>query len=112
MKMRKISKVIYNQKGVTLIALTITIIILILLATVVVSTFNGGNIIGNAEKAVDMNNVEAMREKIQMAIVKKTVVSTREITIDKIVEQLEKEGIIKVGNSNIETGQVKTEPYG
>ena len=34
------------------------------------------------------------------------------ITIDKIIEALEKKGIIDEGNSNEETGQVKTNPDG
>lgn len=43
-----------GQKGITLVALVITIIVLLILAGVALATLSGqGNIIGNAENAVD-----------------------------------------------------------
>lgn len=43
-----------GQKGITLVALVITIIVLLILAGVALATLSGqGNIIGNAENAVN-----------------------------------------------------------
>ncbi len=76
------------------------------------SVFSGEGIIKNSQRAVDMAKVEAMREEIEMVIVRKTITSDREITIEQIIEQLEKQGIINSGDGNSETGQVKTQPDG
>ena len=110
--MIKITKATNNQAGITLLSLIITIIILLILATVAMSTFKGDGIIKNSQKAVDMAKVESMREEIKMAIINEIVKNDREITIEQIIEQLEKQGIIKAGDCNIETGQVKTQPDG
>lgn len=67
-----------NQKGITLVALVITIVILIILATVAISfAFNGG-LIPYAEKAKDLGEqdsanvskaLEEMEEKLNKALV-------------------------------------------
>ena len=98
--------------GITLVALVITIILLLLLAGVTMSVVGEGGILGNAEKAVDMSKVSSMQNKIKMAIAKKMVVSDRSVDLEDIVEQLEKQGIVKSGDSNVEIGQVKTQPDG
>lgn len=64
-----------GQKGITLVALVITIIVLLLLAGVALATLSGqGNIIGNAENAVnqyqntagaDQNIINAVDEMLQ-----------------------------------------------
>lgn len=40
-----------NQKGITLVALVVTIVVLIILATISISVAMNGNIIGRAQKA-------------------------------------------------------------
>lgn len=40
-----------NQKGITLVALVVTIVVLIILATISISVAMNGNIIGRAESA-------------------------------------------------------------
>lgn len=64
-----------GQKGITLVALVITIIVLLILAGVALATLSGqGNIIGNAENAVnqyqntagaDQNIINAVDEMLQ-----------------------------------------------
>jgi len=40
-----------NQKGITLVALVVTIVVLIILATISISVAMNGNIIGRAQQA-------------------------------------------------------------
>lgn len=53
---------IKNTKGITLIALVITIIILLILAGVTIGTLKNSNIFANAEKAANKYNEEAEKE--------------------------------------------------
>lgn len=59
-----------------------------------------------------MSKVSAMQNEIKLIIAKKMGVSDRNIDIGDIIEQLEKQGIVNSGDSNVETGQVKTQPDG
>lgn len=51
-----------SNKGITLVALIITIIVLLILAGVSISLVLQGNILGNAEKAVDSYNAATTNE--------------------------------------------------
>ena len=54
-----------NQKGITLIALVITIVVLLILAGVSINTlFNDNGIINSASKSGDKYKMEAVREQI------------------------------------------------
>ena len=101
-----------EKRGITLLALVITVIILVILAGVGISAINSGNIFGNATNVVEQSKIASKKEEIELVIISKMNASIREITIDKIIEALEKKGIINGGNSNEETGQVKTNPDG
>ncbi len=103
---------IKETRGITLIALVITIILLLILGGVVLSQLNGGNLIGNATSTTEKSKIESKKEEIQLAITRKMIEADRDITIDDIIAKLEKNGIIDSGNSNIENGQVKTNPDG
>lgn len=93
--------------GITLISLIITIIVLLILTFVTISTFNNGDILTNAETAVDKSNISSQKEEIELAIMSKIVKSDRDIGIEDIIEELNQKGIID--DSNIETGQVRTD---
>lgn len=55
-----------NQKGITLVALVITIVILIILATVSITlAFNGG-LVGHAESGADAYKAAADKEDKQI----------------------------------------------
>ena len=63
--------VIYKKsnKGITLIALVITIIVLLILAGVSLNLVAGSNgILGKATKAVDVNNMAQIKEEIELKI--------------------------------------------
>lgn len=101
-----------RKNGITLIALIITIIILLILAGVAIKILNGDGIINNTINVVEQSKIGAKKEEIELAIIGKISTSAEEITIDKIIENLEKKGIIDEGNSNEQTGEVKTNPDG
>ncbi len=101
-----------EKRGITLLALVITVIILVILAGVGISAISSGNIFDNAINVVEQSKIASKKEEIELVIISKMKNSVREITIDKIIEALEKKGIIDAGNSNEETGQVKTNPDG
>ena len=52
-----------GQKGVTLVALVITIIVLLILAGVALATITRGNIIENANNAVTKYNSESVKDQ-------------------------------------------------
>ena len=64
------------------------------------------------QEAIDMSEVESVRSEIKMAIAKKTFINYNYINMKDIISQLEKQGIIKSGDSDISTGYVKTQPHG
>ena len=58
-----------NNKGITLIALMITIIVLLILVGVSINLVAGSNgILGKAQKAVDINNMAKIKEEIELKI--------------------------------------------
>ena len=58
-----------NQKGITLIALVITIIVLLILAGVSIAMISGQDgILGKARTAADQTNIEKDREQADLAI--------------------------------------------
>ena len=62
-------KIIKKAKGITLISLVITIIILLILAGVTLSLTLGDNgIITQAQKAKEAQEIAAIKEDIQLAI--------------------------------------------
>ena len=68
---RNLKKVLKNQRGITLVALVITIVILIILATVTINfAFGDSGIIKKAEEAKDMtaNSTELERENINQLV--------------------------------------------
>lgn len=59
----------YNNKGITLIALVITIIVLLILAGVSIGMLTGDNsILTNASKARKENALSSVKEQVLMAI--------------------------------------------
>ena len=60
-------KILKNKKGITLIALVVTIVVLLILAGVSISMLGGENgIIKQAQEAKDKNKAEAIREAINL----------------------------------------------
>ena len=90
-----------EEKGITLIALIITIIVLLILAGISMATLTGENgILKKADKARETTNEAGAKEKVQIAVMG-SFGTERKIDIDTLNQQLNKvEGIDKE-NSNL-----------
>jgi flagellar basal body-associated protein FliL len=72
-----------SEKGITLIALVITIIVLLILAGVTISMVLGDNgIIHQAEHAKDMQEKESELERVKLAITSAVTAGKGEIELD------------------------------
>ncbi len=84
-----------QQSGITLIALVVTIVILIILATISVNVIMNGGLINKTSSGKQMHELE--REKERLEIVKGDVVSNinhvGKVTVDTYVEELINQGI-------------------
>lgn len=67
--MKKLKEIKYNKRGITLIALVITIIVLLILAGVTIATLTGDNgILTQATKAKEKTEQASEIEKIKLAV--------------------------------------------
>ena len=81
-----------GEKGITLIALVVTIVVLLILAAVSISMLGGENgIISQAIKAREENEIGEEKEKIQLAVTAaKTKTEWGEITEENLANELTK----------------------
>ena len=98
----KYRKIVKKQKGITLIALVITIIVLIILASITIGTLNGDNgILKNAGKAKEDTEISDEKEIISIATVKAMGKNNKgNLEEDEFQQELnneiEKEGAVEV----------------
>ena len=80
-----------NEKGITLIALVITIIVLLILAGVTIAALSGDNgILNRAKEAKDTTQKQSLIEEVQVGILEKQVGNeTGELTSNNLKEVLE-----------------------
>ncbi len=91
----KLRKKETTNKGITLIALVITIIVLLILAGVSIATLTGGNgILNKVTKTKEKTNLEAERERLELIKVSVALDNNGVVTVDKYIEQLKEENII------------------
>ena len=104
LKLKKITKKkSMQEKGITLIALVVTIVILLILAGVTIATVTGDNgLFSKAKKATVEYEKEALKEEIRLAILDKQLENSGEITrrsirryFGTISEKLKKMRMIK-----------------
>ena len=84
-----------KNKGITLIALVITIIILLILASVTIATLTGENgIITKATEAKEKTEQAAIEEQLRLAqLSAKIKTKGGAITIDDLIEELKEQGV-------------------
>ena len=84
-----------KNKGITLIALVITIIILLILASVTIATLTGENgIITKATEAKEKTEQVAIEEQLRLAQLSAKINSKGgAITIEDLIEELRKQGV-------------------
>lgn len=98
-----------KNKGITLIALVITVVVLLILAGITIGTLTGDNgVIKKAKEAKEDTEKIGVEEQIEMAILK---VEKKYInpTLENIIEQMEDDGIIN-SQDNVDkvTGKITT----
>ena len=87
-----------KEKGITLIALVITIIVLLILAGVVIATLTGDNgILGKAKTAKTTNDEEKAKEQIKIAVMG-SYGKDGELNYDDLTKNLEQIGIKDLPN--------------
>ena len=102
-----IKKVLKEKRGITLIALVITIIVLLILAGVSIAMLTGDNgILTQATEAKEKNTIGGEKEQISLALqslrMKKQAENvTNEITVSELDEQLKYDGAKNVEVDNV-----------
>ena len=85
-----------NSKGITLVALVITIVIIIILSTIAINfTFGENGLITRAQQAAEMSEVSRILEQLEMAKGSAYIDGAGEIDPDHYFDILEEEGIIE-----------------
>ena len=79
-----------KQKGITLVALVISIIVLLILATVSINLVINNGILDKAKTAVDKYSDEEELEKIKLAVFSSQLAGTGIITTDNLTNELKK----------------------
>lgn len=106
---KNIKDKIHESHGITIIALSVTIIILLILAGITIGTITGNNgIIGKTEEAKKEHEIASWEEKIDTAIIQ-VEGSKRDANIDDIIQGLiDKQIISDSSKVNRETGVIET----
>lgn len=95
-----------NKKGITLIALVITIIVLLILAGVSISTLSGEEgILTKAKTSSEKTKIEDVKEQIKLELSEKKIDKQEALTDDEIMDVIksyDKDGKVK-GYTYIET---------
>ena len=101
---------IKSTRGITLMALIVTIIILLILAGVTLASLTGEKgIIKEARTAKEMAEKAALEEQVELAIIKAEQ-KHRNPTIDNVIEELKNNKVIsKDDQVNKETGAIRTD---
>lgn len=90
--MKEIQK---NKKGITLIALIITIIVLLILAGVTIATLTGDNgILNQANKAKEKTELAGLKEQIELEILALNM-QQKDFTSSEVIDKLVERGILK-----------------
>ena len=120
MKKKIIKKICKEEKGITLIALVITIIVLLILAGVAISMLTGDNgILKQAVKAKEETEKKSIQENIQLAVLSAMSNTSHELTLESLKAEVksqlgndvevEQDGIggYVIGKNQDENGHLK-----
>ena len=84
-----------QASGITLIALVITIVILIILATVGISfVFGEDGLIAKAQQSAELTKVESIKEQMELAKADVAMENGGKVDVDDFFEKLEQDGVI------------------
>ena len=96
-----------NNKGSTLVALVITIIVLLILAMVSIKIAIDGGLIGKSNEAVTIHEEAKTKESVQLAVAQ-CYMTKEGLTAENLKKALKENGIeeSKIGNIDIASGKV------
>ena len=97
-----------SKNGFTFVALVITVLVMIILATVTIWSLENTEIINKSEGAVDEQNLQTEQERLDVAKGEVLVANGGKITVEKYVAKLIKEGITTESQVTDGTNGVKT----
>ena len=102
LKLRGIKKYYLNQKGITLIALVVTIVVLLILAGVSINALFGNNgIISRAKDTKKVTNLSSLKDEIGIVIQSRNINKMAGLPAGSFKEELENEGYLKKKNKSI-----------
>ena len=108
--MGKITKITKN-KGITLIALVITIIVILILAAISITMLSGDNgILNQAAKAKVKTELASLKEQVEIAVVSyqaDNIKNSRTLTVSEIVDKLKDDSIIDDNMTFVENSNYK-----
>ena len=109
-KRRSVKEQKYTNKGITLIALVITIVVLIIIAGVTIGSLTSDKgIIKEARTAKELAEKASLEEQVEMAIIKAEQ-KHRDPGIDDVIAELKNEEIISNEDQvDKETGAIRTD---
>ena len=108
--MEKKRKNIRNNKGITMVALVVTIIILLILAGITLASLTGEKgIIKEARTAKELAEKAALEEQVELAIIKAEQ-KHRNPGIDDVIEEIKNNKVISNADQvNKENGTIRTD---
>lgn len=104
------NKKTFSEKGITLIALVVTIVVLIILAGITIASITGEKgIIKEARTAKELSEKAALEEQVELAIIKAEQ-KYKNPTLDHVIEELKNNKVITDSNQvNKENGDITTD---
>ena len=87
------NKILNNTKGITLIALVITIVVLLILAGIIISAISGSKILEKANKAKENHRIAELVEELQMKIEEVKIDKRGKATLQDLVEAFDEDAI-------------------
>ena len=88
----------FKERGITLIALVITIIVLLILAGVTLSALTGDSgILSNAEKAKDKTEQANLKEEVSLKVIEDELDTENKLTLEQYLNQISNAEVTPIG---------------
>lgn len=96
--MKKTANKLKTNKGITLVALVITIILLLILAGLTISSIVNNNMIQKAQEAKEKTEIAGYSERLEMSKSSVALDNRGDVELDKFIEQIYEDKIVPNGN--------------
>lgn len=98
-----------SNKGITLIALVVTIVVLIILVGIGIGSLGDNGIIDEAHKAKQGVEIDSIKDQIELAIMEVEQNNLEPTLTDVIQKLIDKEVISQESQVNTETGDITSD---